>query len=237
MCNYIPYNKKITSIKKLDYERNPMKKIFAFLTMVSFITILLLFVQNRSKRQNSFDWNYTGTGVILSNSEPFEYKGITDITLDGTVYENGKSFFGDLRIGTVEETRRYKGNINSKYYKFTGVMSLYRYLLLTEGEEYLNNKTNREHHTIEVEPAWLDSIGTKAEKIKMFPFSWFEWYEYANQEGNIKRAPWMQTGGLYFIKAGENFIIRTVSDFIVPGATKKEEAIEFIKKNFEELLD
>ena len=78
-----------------------MKKIFAFLTIVSFITILLLFLQNRSKRQNSFDWNYTGTGVILSNSEPFEYKGITDITLDGTVYENGKSFFGDLRIGTV----------------------------------------------------------------------------------------------------------------------------------------
>jgi len=39
------------------------------------------------------------------------------------------------------------------------------------------------------------------------------------------------------LKAGENFIIRTVSDFIVPGATKKEEAIEFIKKNFEELLD
>ena len=37
MCNYIPYNQKITSIKKLDYERNPMKKIFAFLTIVSLL--------------------------------------------------------------------------------------------------------------------------------------------------------------------------------------------------------
>ena len=237
MCNYIPYNKKITSIKKTRLWKEPYEKNFCFFDNRFIYYYSFTICTNRSKRQNSFDWNYTGTGVILSNSEPFEYKGITDITLDGTVYENGKSFFGDLRVGTVEETRRYKGNINSKYYKFTGVMSLYRYLLLTEGEEYLNNKTNREHHTIEVEPAWLDSIGTKAEKIKMFPFRWFEWYEYANQEGNIKRAPWMQTGGLYFIKAGENFIIRTVSDFIVPGATKKEEAIEFIKKNFEELLD
>lgn len=216
-----------------------MKKntFIAIITTVIFIVILLSFIQSITKKQNSFEWNYSGTAVVLSNQEPFEYKGITDIILDGTVYENGEFFLGDLRVGVVEETRHYKGNINSKYYNITGVMSFYRYLLLTEGEEYFNNIENRERFIIKAESAWLDNVGNRAKKIKMFPFRWFEWYEYANQEGNIKRAAWMENGGLYFIKPGKDFIVRTGTDLIVPGVNNREEAIKFIENHFEELLE
>lgn len=213
------------------------KRCIIILLLALFITIFLFIVHSISKKHNSFRWNYSGTAVVLSNSEPFEFKGMTDVTLDGTVYENGKFFLGDLRIGIVEEKRHYKGNPKSRYYDITGVMSIYRFLLLTEGEEYFNDNNNKEHCIIKSEPAWLDNIGSKAEKIKMFPFRWFEWYEYANQEGNIKRAGWMENGGLYFIKAGENFVVRTTFELIVPGVTTQEEALDYLKENFHELLE
>ncbi len=213
------------------------KKIYYIVvTIILFIAIFLLFIQSMTRRHKSFDWNYSGTAVVLSNQKPYELKGKTDIILNGIVYENGNFFLGDLRIGIIERLRHYKGNKNSEYYNMTGVMTLYRYLLLKEGKDYFNNTKNRDICIVKSESAWLDNVESKARKIKMFLFYWFEWYEYANQEGNIKRAPWMYNGGLYFIEPGKYFMVRTETEFIVPGVTTQEEAINFIENYFEELI-
>lgn len=205
------------------------KKLWTTIIFVLVIAVGLIYWRYSVKFSESFDWDYEGRAVVLNRNPPYEFVEITDVILDGELFGFGKYFLGDLRIGTVEAMRHYKGNPESAYYALTGVMTMYRYALLSNGEEYFEDKKIRDRYAVEAEPATkiFDS------DILMLMFRWEECYEYANQEGSIKMGGMAETGYFYFReKEKEMFVVETGDYWIVPGVSTSEEALAVLAKNF-----